>query len=357
MMDYLLLIINPGSTSTKVAIFINDKLIQESVLKHDVNILSTFPTINDQLEFRKQIIIEFLEEHRYKIEDIDVFVGRGGMLKALKQGGTYLVTDEMLDDLRTCKYGAHASNLGALIAHEFASPLHRSAYIVNPVSVDEIEDIARVSGLNGIDRTSVFHVLNQKAIAKRHAKFLGKPYDELNLIVCHLGGGISVGLHKKGKVIDVNNALGGDGPFSPERAGQLPTFPLVELCYSGKYTKTEVKKLLVGQGGLVSYLGTSNGLEIEKRIKSGDTEAEFYFKAMAYNVVKEIGSLYFIAQGKVDGIVITGGLAYNHRFIEYLESYIEPIQPIIVYPGEDEMRALAEGTLSVLSKQEKLQVY
>ncbi len=356
-MDYLLLVINPGSTSTKVAIFINDKLIQESVLKHDTTELNKFPTIIDQLDFRKNIILDFLKEHRYKVEDIDVFVGRGGMLKALKQGGTYLVTDEMLEDLRTCKYGCHASNLGALIAYDLAAPLNRSAYIVNPVSVDEISDIARVSGLKGIDRTSVYHVLNQKAIARRHAKALNKEYDELNLIICHLGGGVSVGLHMNGKVVDVNNALGGDGPFSPERCGTLPTYPLVDLCFSGKYTKDEIKKLLVGKGGLYSYLGTSNGLEIDHRIKNGDEEAKFYFEAMAYNVVKEIGSLYFVAGGKIDGIVITGGLAYNHHFIDYLKTYINPIKPITIYPGEDEMRALAEGTLYVLQKKERLQVY
>lgn len=356
-MDYLLLVINPGSTSTKVAVFINDKLIQESVLKHDVADLARFPSIIDQLEFRKNIIVEFLAEHRYKVEDIDVFVGRGGMMKALKQGGTYLVTPEMLLDLRTCKYGSHASNLGALIAHDLATPLNRSAYIVNPVSVDEVEDIARVSGLKGFERTSVFHVLNQKAIAKRHARSLGKPYEELNLIVAHLGGGISVGLHKHGRVVDVNNALGGDGPFSPERTGQLPSYPLIDMCFSNAYTKEEIKKMLVGKGGLVSYIGTSNGQEIERRIREGDKEAEFYFKAMAYNVVKEIGSLYFVAAGDIDGILVTGGLAYNQRFIDYLKSYLSPISPISVYPGEDEMRALAEGTLSVLQKQEKLQVY
>jgi len=356
-MEYLLLVINPGSTSTKVALFVNDKLIQEANLKHDVDELAKFPTIIDQLEFRKNIIIEFLASHRYSVENIDVFVGRGGMLKALRQGGTYLVTDEMLDDLRTCKYGAHASNLGALIAHELASPLNRSSYIVNPVSVDEVDDIARVSGLKGVERTSVFHVLNQKAIAKRHAKALGKNYEDLTLIVCHLGGGISVGLHKKGKVIDVNNALGGDGPFSPERCGQLPSYPLIELCYSGKHTKEEVKKMLVGKGGLVSYLGTSDGREIDRRIKDGNQEALFYFKAMAYNVIKEIGSLYFAAGGKVDGILITGGLANNQLFIDMLKESICPIKQMTIYPGEDEMRALAEGTLAVLYKQEKLQVY
>jgi butyrate kinase len=298
-----------------------------------------------------------LREHRYTVDNIDVFVGRGGLLKPLHQGGTYRITENMLDDLKTCRYGSHASNLGALLAMELAKPLNRPAYIVNPVSIDEVDDIARVSGLKGIERTSVFHVLNQKAIARRHAKTLGKKYEQLTLIVAHLGGGISVGLHHNGRVIDVNNALGGDGPFSPERTGQLPTYPLIELCFSGKYTIDQVKKMLVGHGGLVSYLGTANGIEIDKRIKQGDKEAEFYFRAMAYNVVKEIGSLYFAAKGKVDGIIITGGLAHNHLFIDYLKEHIAPIRQLSVYPGEDEMRALAEGALSVLSQEEKLLAY
>ncbi len=356
-MDYLILVINPGSTSTKVAIFINDKLIQEHVLKHDADALKTFPTVTHQKDFRKQIILDFLQEHRYTPENIDVFVGRGGMLKPLKNSGTYLVTKQMVEDLSTGRYGYHASNLGAMIAYELAEPLNRPAYIVNPVVIDEMDDIARVSGVAGIERVSIFHALNHKAIAKRHAKVIGREYEDLTMIVAHLGGGISVGLHDHGRVIDVNNALGGTGPFSPERAGTVPSYPLVDLCYSGKYTIGDIKKLLAGQGGLVSYLGTSNGLEIKKRIEGGDEEAKFYLEAMAYQVTKEIGSLYFVAGGKVDAILLTGGLAYNPMFVDWIKARVNPIFPVTVYPGEDEMRALAEGTLRVLTKQEKLQVY
>ncbi len=356
-MDYLILVINPGSTSTKVAIFNNDKLLQEQVLKHDVDDLKHYPTVIDQKDFRKQMILDFLEEHRYKLEHIDVFVGRGGMLKPLKNSGTFLVTKQMVDDLTIGKYGFHASNLGAIIAYELSESLNRAAYIVNPVSIDEMDDLARVSGLNLIERTSVFHALNQKAVAKRHAKAINRDYDDLTMIVCHLGGGISVGLHKKGRVIDVNNALGGDGPFSPERAGTTPTYPLIDLCFSGKYTKDEIKKLIAGRGGLVSYLGTSNGLEIKRRIEEGDKQAEFYLQAMAYQVAKQIGAMYFVAQSRIDAILLTGGLAYNQMFVEMIKSYVSPIYQVTVYPGEDEMRALAEGTLRVLKKQEKLQVY
>jgi butyrate kinase len=356
-MDFLLLVINPGSTSTKVALFLNDKLIQEATLRHDVSDLEEFNNIIEQLDFRKQVIMDFLIEHKYRLNQIDVFVGRGGMLKPLKSGGTYLVTEKMLEDLRTCKYGSHASNLGALLASSFAKPLNRPAYVVDPVVVDEFEDIARVSGQKLIERKSIFHALNQKATAKRHARAMKKHYEDMNLVVVHLGGGISVGLHKKGRVVDVNNALGGDGPFSPERTGTIPTYPLVELCFSGKHTEKEVKKLLVGQGGLVSYLGTNDGRVVEDRISQGDAEAQFYFEAMGYNIVKYIGAMVFASRCKIDGVILTGGMAYSKYLVEYIKSYVDKIVPVYVYPGEDEMRALAEGTLRVLKKEEKLQAY
>jgi butyrate kinase len=356
-MDYLILAINPGSTSTKVAIYYNSKLVKEKTLRHDVDDLKQFGGIIEQYDFRKQVILDFLNEHDYQLKDIDVFVGRGGMMKPLKNGGTYLVTKEMLKDLRSGEYGYHASNLGAILADGFAKEYNRLAYIVNPVCIDEFDDIARISGQKLIERRSLFHALNQKAIAIQYAKDVNKNYQDLNLIVCHLGGGISVGWHKNGRVVDCNNALGGDGPFSPERTGTIPTYPLVDLCFSGEYTKDEIKKLLVGQGGLVSYLGTNDARVIEKRIEDGDMEAKLHYDAMAYNVVKQIGSLYFVAKGQIDGILITGGIAYSEYFINYLKEHINPMLPIKVYPGEDEMRALAEGAMRVLLKQEKSQVY
>lgn len=356
-MDFLQLVINPGSTSTKVALYLNDKLIQESTLRHDVKDLEKYETIIDQLDFRKQVILEFLKDHKYTLNQIDVFVGRGGMLKPLKNGGTYRVTEPMLADLRACKYGSHASNLGALLADSFAKTFNRPAFIVDPVVVDEFEDIARVSGQKLIERKSIFHALNQKATARRHAHIMKKNYEDMNLVVCHLGGGISVGLHKKGRVIDVNNALGGDGPFSPERTGTIPTYPLVDLCFSGEYTKKEIKKLLVGQGGLVSYLGTNDGREVEKRINNGDLEAQFYYEAMGYNVVKEIGAMCFAMRSEVDGVLLTGGMAYSKYLVNYITSYLERFVKVYVYPGEDEMRALAEGALRVLNKEELSQAY
>lgn len=356
-MDYLQLVINPGSTSTKVAIFYNDKLVKEKTLRHDVDELKNFKTVIDQYDFRKKMILDFLEDHDYKLKDIGVFVGRGGMMKPLKNGGTYLVTKEMLRDLISGEFGYHASNLGAMLADGFAKEFNRPAYIVNPVCVDEFNEISRVSGQKLIERRSVFHALNQKAIAIQYAKDVNKDYKDLNLIVTHLGGGISVGFHEKGRVVDCNNALGGDGPFSPERTGTIPTFPLVDLCFSGDYTKDEVKNLLVGNAGLVSYLGTNDARIVEERINQGDELAKFYYDAMGYNVVKEIGAIYFAAKGKIDGILITGGIAYSEYFINYLRSHIDPIMPIKVYPGEDEMRALAEGAMRVLLKEERSQVY
>lgn len=356
-MDFLQLIINPGSTSTKVAIFKNEECVAVESLKHSVEELKPYQRMIDQFEYRKNVILAFLAKNNYQLTDFQAFVGRGGMLKPLKQGGTYQISEEMLSDLRQAKYGEHASNLGAILAYEFAKTKSVPSFIVNPVCVDEMADVARVTGIKGMERTSVYHVLNQKAIARKHAQTLGKEPEDLNLIVCHLGGGISVGYHQKGRTVDVNNALGGDGPFSPERTGTIPTFPLVEMCFSGQYTMRDVKKLLVGHGGLVAYLGTANGIEIDERIKNGDEQAKFYFEAMAYNVVKEIGSLYFVAKGEIDAILITGGLAYNQFFIDYLRRHIDPILPITVYPGEDEMDALAIGSYRVLTNREQAKNY
>jgi butyrate kinase len=354
---FKMLVINPGSTSTKVALFENDHLIVEKSLRHDIEQIHAFPDINDQLPFRKAIILEFLHENGESLESIDVFVGRGGMLRPLKHSGTYRVTAPMVADLKRAEFGKHASNLGAMLAFEFSHPQNKPAFIVNPVCIDEMDDIARVSGMKEVDRTSVFHALNQKAIALRHAKNINRDYHDLKLIVAHLGGGISVGWHHLGKVLDVNNALGGDGPFSPERCGQVPIFPLIDLCFSGRHTKDEIKKMLVGGGGLVSYLGTSNGVQIQKRVEEGDAVAKFYLEAMAYQIAKEIGSIYFVAKGEIDAILITGGLAYNKPLVEMLKERINPILPLTFYPGEDEMRALAEGAYRVLINQEVEQVY
>lgn len=354
-MAYQILVINPGSTSTKLALFLDEKLIVEKTYRHDVDSLSVFATIYQQKDFRKAFVQTFLKDNNIDITTINVFVGRGGLIQPVASG-TYAINQKMLDELKMAKFGNHASNLGAIIAYELATPLNKPAFIVDPVVVDELMPLARVSGLKGINRISIFHALNHKAVAKKYASDIKTPYEKLELIVAHLGGGISVGWHHLGKIIDVNNALGGEGPFSPERAGTLPLFSVIDLCFSGQYSKEDIKRKMVSQGGLVSYLGTSSGLEIQKRIENGDQEAQFYFDAMAYQVSKQIGSLYFAAKGKIDAIIITGGLAYNPLLIGKIKEYLEAF-PTVIYPGEDEMSALAFGALRVLNGDELINTY
>jgi butyrate kinase len=353
---FRLLIINPGSTSTKIAIFDNEKPVMETTLRHTNEELAPFKTVADQFEFRKNVILDTLNANGINITKLNAVVGRGGLLRPM-EGGTYHVNDLMLKDIKIAAMGQHASNLGALIAHEIAGQLNIPSFIVDPVVVDELDEIARISGMPEIDRISIFHALNQKAVARRAAKDLGKPYEELNLIIAHLGGGISVGAHKDGRVIDVNNALDGEGPFSPERTGSLPVGGLVKLCYSGKYTIDELKKKIVGKGGLVAYLGTNDGREVEAMIKDGNKEAELVYQAMAYQVAKEIGASAAVLEGKVDAICMTGGLAYDKNLIGWIKERVQFIGDIRVYPGEDEMIALAEGGLRVLRGEEQAREY
>ncbi|MDF2592267.1 MAG: butyrate kinase [Clostridia bacterium] len=353
---FRLLIINPGSTSTKIAIFDNEKPVMETTLRHTDQELAPYNTVADQFEFRKNVILDTLNANGINITKLSAVVGRGGLLRPM-EGGTYNVNEVMLNDIRIAAMGQHASNLGAFIAHEIAGQLNIPSFIVDPVVVDEMDEIARISGMPELERISIFHALNQKAVARRAAKDLGKAYDELNLIVAHLGGGISVGAHKNGRVIDVNNALDGEGPFSPERTGTLPVSGLIKLCYSGKYTIDELKKKIVGKGGLVAYLGTNDGREVEAMIKSGNKEAELVYKAMAYQVAKEIGACAAVLEGKVDAVIMTGGLAYDKTLVGWIKERVEFISDVKVYPGEDEMIALAEGGLRVLRGEEQAREY
>lgn len=351
-----LLIINPGSTSTKIAVFEDENMICEETLRHSVEELGKYNKIFDQFEFRKNIIIKALENKNMDLESIDAVVGRGGLLKPI-EGGTYRVNEKMLEDLKCGLLGEHASNLGGILAYEIAKLINVQAFIVDPVVVDELQDVARISGIKEIERISIFHALNQKAVARRYAKSIGKKYEDLNLIVAHLGGGVSVGTHKNGKVIEVPNALNGDGPFSPERAGGLPVGDLIKLCYSGKYTQEELMKKIVGNGGLVSYLGTNDAREVEERIKNGDEYARLVYYAMAYQIAKEIGSSAAVLHGKVDAIILTGGIAYDKMFTSWIEEMVSFISEVIIYPGEDELTALAEGGLRVLRGVEEAKVY
>jgi len=353
---YRILTINPGSTSTKIAIFDNEKNVFEEVLRHSSEEIGKYETIFDQYEFRKNVILETLNEKGINLTKLAAVVGRGGLLKPIT-GGTYEVDQNMLEDLKVGVLGEHASNLGGIIANEIAGQLNIPAFIVDPVVVDEMNDIARISGIPQLDRKSIFHALNQKAVARRAAKDMGKAYEDVNVIVAHLGGGVSVGAHEAGRVVDVNNALDGDGPFSPERSGGLPVGQLAKLCFSGEYSHNDIKKLIKGNGGLVAYLGTNDGREVVKMIEEGDKKAELVYKAMAYQVAKEIGACAAVLKGKVDAIILTGGIAYDKEFTAWIKENVEFISQVLIYPGEDEMIALAEGGLRVLRGEEEAKKY
>ena len=354
--EYRILVINPGSTSTKIGVFDNERSVFEKTIRHDSEIINSFATIFDQYEFRKNTILETLDEEGINISKLSAVCGRGGLLRPI-EGGTYAVNDEMLADLKVGFSGQHASNLGGIIAFEIATGLNIPSFIVDPVVVDELSDIARITGFSLIERKSIFHALNQKAVARRVAKELGKKYEDLNLIVTHMGGGITVGAHKGGRVVDVNNGLHGDGPFSPERAGTVPAGDLVSLCFSGDYYRDEIMKKLVGQGGLVGYLGTNDAVKVEKMIEAGDQNAELVYDAMAYQVAKEIGAASAVFSGKVDAIILTGGLAYGKGFVKAISDRISWIADVIVQPGENELQALTEGALRVLRGEEEAKNY
>lgn len=350
------LIINPGSTSTKIGVFQDENIILERSLSHSAEDLKKFDSIIDQLNFRKEIILKELENNGIDLNTLDCVVGRGGLLKPI-ESGTYEVNDLMLKHLKEGHLGEHASNLGALLASEISKSLDIKSYIVDPVVVDELEDVARISGLKEIPRISIFHALNQNAIAIKHASLFNKKYEDMNLIVVHLGGGISVGAHKRGRVVECANALNGDGPFSPERSGGLPVGDLIKLSYSGKYTYEELKKKLTGQGGLVSYLNTNNAREVVARINEGDEYARLIYYAMAYQTAKEIGAMAVVLHGQVDGILLTGGIAYDSMFTDWISEMVKFISEVYLYPGEDELRALAQGGLRILKGEEKPKVY
>ena len=350
------LIINPGSTSTKIGVFEDETLLFEETLRHSTEEIAQYASIVDQKDFRKQIILDLLKEKNFDIKSLQVIVGRGGMLKPIPSG-TYAVSDALLEDLKIGKQGQHASNLGGILAREIGDSIGVPSYIVDPVVVDELMPISRYSGVPELPRTSVFHALNQKAVAKRYAKEQGKAYDSLNLIVVHMGGGVSVGAHEKGRVIDVFNALDGDGAFSPERAGAVPSGALIKMCFSGQYTEKEVYKKIVGNGGFNAYVGTNDMRDVEKMVQGGDKKAAEVREAFIMQVSKNIGSMACVLKGKVDQIIITGGIAYDKVVVAGLTERAGFIAPITVYPGEDELLALAQGALRVMNGEEKAMEY
>ena len=358
MYNHSLLVINPGSTSTKVALFVGTTNVKQENLSHSASELAQFSTISEQYQFRLEAIQEFLKANLPQLgtnSRLDAVVGRGGLLKPLK-GGTYSISDVMLTDLNIGVQGQHASNLGGILARGVAEQLDIPSFIVDPVAVDEFDDVARISGHPAITRRSLGHALNIKAVARRVSQDMGVSFESAKLIMVHLGGGISVAPLRDGKIVDVNNA-NEMGPFSPERTGSLPCGDLVSLCFSGVYTEREILKLISGQGGMVAYLGTNDAREAYRRADEGDNKAKTIMQSMAYQIAKEIGAMTTVLKGAVDAIVLTGGLANSERLTQTIASYVQFIAPVKVYPGEDEMLALAEGACRVLSKEEELQIY
>ncbi len=357
MENRLILAINPGSTSTKFSLFEEEKLVFEKSLRHTAEELKNFEKITDQFHFRKDLIMKELTERKIDSARIAAVVGRGGLVKPI-ESGIYKVNQRMKDDLRAGFSGQHASNLGGLIADDIASSLCcATAYIVDPVVVDELQSIARISGHPEIERKSIFHALNQKAVARVYAASVGRKYEELSLVIAHMGGGVSIGAHKNGKVIDVNNALNGDGPFSPERSGGLPSGQLVDLCFSGRFSKDELKTMLTGKGGMMAYLGTNNFIEVCKMAENGNKKALLIRNAASYQIGKEIGAMAAVLNGKVDAIILTGGMAYQDANIKGISSMVDFIADVVVYPGEDELKALAFNGLLALDGKIEIKTY
>lgn len=349
-----ILAINPGSTSTKLAVYHDLKPAWQGGAHHQPKELALFASAADQLAYRREFVMQRLREGGVPL-DFDAVIGRGGLLKPLV-GGVYAVNERMKDDLRHAEMD-HACNLGGLIAAEIADVCNCPAYIADPVVVDELLPRARLSGLPGLERKSIFHALNQKAVARKYAASIGKPYETLNLIVAHLGGGISIGAHRHGQVIDVNNALNGEGPFSPERAGTLPACSLVNLCFSGKYTKAQTMKLLAGRGGMMAHLGLNDMTTIAGRAADGEEPFTEVVEAMVYTIAKQIGAMYVALSGKADAIILTGGIAFSDYVVAQLRPQIDYLAPIVVRPGEGEMESLAYNALGALTGELQVREY
>lgn len=351
-----ILTINPGSTSTKFALYDDETLVFSHTSRHEKDVLASFESIIEQKEYRKSCIVDALQDAGLSLDSLDAISGRGGLLKPI-DSGTYLVNDVMLEDLQTAAAAIHASVLGGIIASELATPLGIPAYVVDPVVVDEMDRLAKLTGIPGVERVSIFHALNQKAVARRLSEKLGKVYENSRFVVAHLGGGITVGAHRYGRVIDVNDALAGEGAFTPERSGMVPAVPLIKLCFSGEFSESEMIDKVNKNGGVQAYLGTNDIRKVEKMIKDGDEFAALVLDSMAYQVSKEIGAMCAVLEGRVDGIILTGGLAYSTRFTSAVKQRVDKLSEVYVFPGEDEMLALMSGALRVLRGEERPAIY
>lgn len=352
---FTILAINTGSTSTKMAVYRNRTPVVELCVTHRTDEIERFETLTDQIGWRKGIILAALADNGIDPQTFSAVIGRGGLLRPV-ESGVYKVNDLMIDELRHCT-PQHASNLSAIIASQIADACGVKAYIADPVVVDERIEIATLCGIAGMRRRSIFHALNQKATARIYAESIGRPYEELNLVVAHMGGGISVAAHRKGRVIDVNNALDGEGPIAPERAGTVPAGDLIDLCYSGRYTHEQARHLIVGHAGLVAFTGTNSVRELDNRAATGDSEAAKALELMSFTIVKNIGQMAAVLQGDVDAVILTGGIAYCRRVTDYITRHCRFIAPIEIYPGENELQALAHNALRVLQRQTEAKTY
>lgn len=352
-----ILVINPGSTSTKMAVYEDEKPVLLRNISHTAEELSHFDAITEQQDFRRQLILDELKRSNIPLQ-FDAVIGRGGLVRPIA-GGVYEINQKMLDDtLHGCVMHNHACNLGCLIAHEIACSIPGCrSFIADPGVVDELSPLARISGSPLMPRICIWHALNQRAIARRYAQEIGKKYEDLNLIICHLGGGISVAAHNHGRAVDANNALDGEGPFSPERAGSLPAADLIRLCFSGKYTEKQLLKRIAGKAGLTAHLGTNNMREIIERIKKGDKQAQLIVDAMLYHTAKQIASESAVLCGEIDAILLTGGMAHSDYIVNELRRRIGFLAPVYIFPGEDEMGALAVNALLVLQGKQETMIY
>jgi len=350
-----ILAFNIGSTSTKIAFSSGEEEVLRETIEYNSETLARFADFGGQLPMRQKDIETFIERQGLEKKNIDMIVSRGGVGKPAP-AGAYRINEVMCEDVLSGQYGKHPANLGPSIAYNIARKFGSKAIVVDPPTTDEFHPLARVTGIPELERQSGFHALNQKAAARRAAKDIGKRYEAINLIVAHLGGGITIGAHRKGQAIDVTHGLS-EGPLTPERAGALPTIPLLELAFSGQFNMKKLQRKLVGQGGLFAYLGTSDATRVEKIIREGDEKARFIYEVMIYQIAKDIGAMAVVLKGKIDGIVLTGGLAHSEMVTKGIIEYVEFLAPVFIYPGEDEMRALVEGALRVLREEEELKEY
>lgn len=358
MEEYKVLAMNFGSTSTKVAVYEGDTQLLLKVFHHSPEDLKGVSSMEENAALRKPLILSYLQEQGVDLKEFDAIVGRGGLVRPLL-GGTYAVNEKMLEDLRSCNYGTHVCNLGGILAAEIGEEIGKPAYVVDPPVIDEMWDLAKLSGCPDFPRRPLFHALNQKAIAKRYAAEYGLAYDSLRLIVAHMGGGITVGGHVYGRIVDVNNGLEGEGAYTAERPGTLPVLDVLRAAFSGKYGSTfeEIREFFTFRCGLAAYAGTNDGREVSRRVREGDKQAELAYRGMAYQIAKEIGAMGAALQGEVDAILLTGGFAYDSMLMGWVEEYVRYLAPVYVYPGEDEMLSLAQGAIRVLKGQEEVQIY